>query len=205
MNSNFELFIQKSKNAEGIPDYQLMLNYARDNLFKKWKQDDSTRANLTKFPRRIFSKDSQLKSQWEFIQNKVNMAYNECMTDLYYEWLETHQERPYLNSNNNYEVKLARWFSKQLRKGHPPQHILEQHRELPYNHAREYSEWRHVYRKYPSVHSKSARERRLAKWSIAVRLAYQKGELPEDQTQTITKVLGQEWLQNAPFLKLSTA
>lgn len=201
MNLPVEIPIEKSQDKNGIPDYQYMLNETRRKLFEQWKAADPSRKNSSKFPRKIFQKDSNLRSHWEFLVNKVNVVYTEWMTDLYYDWIEKHNNRPYLMSKDPHEFKLAKWFSKQLRKGHPPQDILEKHRELPFNHVREYQEWRHVFRRYPSIRSQTGRERRLAKWSIAVRLKYNQGELPEDQAEYIRKNLGEEWLENVPFLK----
>src|SRR5690625_4835206 len=129
MNSNFDLSIEEFKNSDGIPNYKPILDHAKQLLFTQWRSEDCTRESLTKFPRGIFRKDHTLKKQWDHTLNKVNTVYNDWMSDIYCDWTSSNCRRPYLNSTDSIEYKLARWFSKQLRRGHPPQHILELHKE----------------------------------------------------------------------------
>jgi hypothetical protein len=201
MNQPPEIAISLIEDSDKIPNKKAILQDVRKKVFEKWKSQDPKRSQLERYPRRIFKKDPQLKNELIFLTDKVQLIYNNCMTDLYHSWIQEHDDRPYLDSKNRHELKLAKWFSKLLRKGNPPELILEKHRKLPFNHLRQYQEWCNVNRRYPSVHGNNRREKRLAKWSIAVRIKYSKDQLDENQAKEIKEKLGEDWLTNAPFFK----
>jgi len=180
-----------------LPSKAVIIQNARAEIFQEWRDQDPSRSEMTRFPKRIFKKNPSLKSELEEITQKACSEYDQQMSVLYSEWLLKNEDRPYLNAKDRCEAKLARWCSKQIK---TKTDILEKHRTLPFNHLKQYSEWCSVKRRYPSVRTENKREKRLAKWAIAVRVKYSKNELPDDEVEKIEEMFGEEWLTNAPFL-----
>lgn len=180
--------------ASELPNIQELLKRARSGLLDEWRLEDPSRAEMTSFPRRLFNKKNALGAKWMLIKGKIEIDYNSTMSRLYEKWLQDHGARPFLYSSEHDERKLAKWASNNIE-------TIKQYKRPTFDYPREYREWIYRHRKPPSIKSQKVHENRLARWAVAVQVKAQKGELSEEVASGIKKVLGDEWLGAAPFLK----